>query len=209
MDKLRGTFLYVIYGMVIKFVLRWIVGIQAKNQPHWPESGPFIIVANHNSHLDTMAIMSMIPYGLIGITHPVAASDYFGKNKWQFYFSKNIINAILIKRKKDDPGQNPIELMSKFIDKGHGLIIFPEGSRGEPQVLQPFKKGIGILLEKYPNIPYIPVYLHGMGKILPKGEKLLVPFQATITWGNPSLVKATSADEITAEIEQQVLALSV
>lgn len=207
MLKIRNITLFIIYGVIFRFVLRVIVGVQPKNQPLWPKKGPFIIVANHNSHVDTMAIMSSLPMHLIGSTHPVAASDYFGKSNWQFYFSKTFINAILIKRKKDNNGPNPIELMSKFIEKKHSLIIFPEGSRGEPQKLQEFKKGVGILLEKYPDVPYIPVYLKGMGKILPKGEKLIVPFNATITWGNPSLAKNTTAEEITKEIEKEVLAL--
>ena len=208
MLKIRNLGLYFIYGIVLRFVLRVIIGIHPKNKPNWPKKGPFIIVANHNSHMDTMAIMSMVPIHLIGSTHPVAAADYFGKSAWQFYFSKNFINAILIRRKKDINGPNPIELMSKFIEKKHNLIIFPEGSRGEPQKLQEFKKGIGILLEKYPNVPYIPVYLKGMGQILPKGERLIVPFNASIIWGNPTLVKGQTAEEITKEIELKVLALT-
>ena len=82
----------------------------------------------------------------------------------------------MIQRIKNAEGQNPIQAMSASLVKGDSLILFPEGSRGEPQKMQQFKKGVGLLLKKYPNIAYIPVYMTGMGRILPKGERLLIPF---------------------------------
>ena len=64
-------------------------------------------------------------------------------------------------------------------------------------------------MQKNPNIAYIPVYMTGMGRILPKGETLLVPFDSYVIFGEPSYCKSEDVDEIVKEIEQKILDLSV
>ena len=39
-------------------------------------AGPVIYVANHNSHLDGMSLMTIVPSHRIHLTHSVAAQDF-------------------------------------------------------------------------------------------------------------------------------------
>lgn len=204
---MRKLILGFTYLIVVRIFLRVIVGVKLIRKEALKKQKQFIIVSNHNSHIDTMALMSSLSFNQLPKTHPVAAGDYFGGSPIKAFFSKLFTNAILIRRTKDGGSENPIEQMSQALIEGKSLILFPEGSRGEPEKMQIFKKGIGVLLQKHPNVHYLPVYMSGMGKVLPKGEKLLVPFDSYVLFGEPTLCKSSDIIEIVKEIESNILEL--
>jgi 1-acyl-sn-glycerol-3-phosphate acyltransferase len=187
--------------------LRIIVGIKFVNNDKLAVNKQYIIVSNHNSHLDTVAIMSSISVKRIARFHPVAAGDYFGQSPMRAFVTRFFVNAILIPRSRANGEQNPIKMMSDALAKGDSLILFPEGSRGEPEKMQHFKKGIGILLQMYPHIEYVPVFMKGLGKVLPKGERLLVPFTSYVVFGEPTCCIAKNVEEIVQEIEDSIIKL--
>ncbi len=204
---MRSAFLAFLYSILMRGFLRIIVGVKYINKEVIRKEKQFIIVSNHNSHLDTMALMSSLTFRQLSKTHPIAAGDYFGDSVTKSFITRLFTNAILIRRTKDGNSENPIDMMSRALSEGRSLILFPEGSRGEPEQMQEFKKGIGILLQKHPEIKYIPVYMRGMGKVLPKGEKLLVPFDSYVLFGEPSTTKALEIPEIVQEVEGKIMAL--
>jgi len=189
MQKLLLQF---IYSVVVRAFLKIIVGVKFDKARFLLNENQFIIIANHNSHLDTMAIMASLPAKIIHKVKPVAAADYFGKTKLKATLSNYLINALLIQRKRDKehPENDPINQMIKALDDGFSLIIFPEGTRGEPEVQQPLKPGVGYVLIKKPQIKYVPVYLKGMGKAMPKDDSLLIPFTSSLTYGRPTAIRA-------------------
>lgn len=193
------------YKVLMRPFLSIFVGVKLVNSENLIHSGPMIVVSNHNSHLDTMSLMAAMPFKQLLRTHPVAAADYFGGSWFKRFLSKWVLNAILIKRAREAGEMSPTEQMISYLDKGHSLILFPEGSRGAPEQIQEFQKGIGAILKRRPSIPYLPVFMTGMGRILPKGEKLLVPFDAYVVVGIPCIVSAREVDPIVEEVKQAVL----
>jgi 1-acyl-sn-glycerol-3-phosphate acyltransferase len=193
------------YKVLMRPFLSIFVGVKLVNSENLIHSGPVIVVSNHNSHLDTMSLMAAMPFKQLLRTHPVAAADYFGGSWFKRFLSKWVLNAILIKRVREAGEMSPTEQMISYLDKGHSLILFPEGSRGAPEQIQEFQKGIGAILKRRPSIPYLPVFMTGMGRILPKGEKLLVPFDAYVVVGIPCIVRAREVDSIVEEVKQAVL----
>jgi 1-acyl-sn-glycerol-3-phosphate acyltransferase len=204
---MRKLILGFTYLIVMRIFLRVIVGVKLIRKEALKKEKQFIIVSNHNSHLDTMALMSSMSWKQLPNMHPVAAGDYFGGSPIKAFFTRLFTNAILIRRSKDGGKENPIDQMSAALKAGKSLILFPEGSRGEAEKMQEFKKGIGILLQKHPNIHYLPVYMSGMGKVLPKGEKLLVPFDSYVIFGEPTLRGSEDVSEIVKEVESTILNL--
>lgn len=144
-----------------------------------------MIVANHNSHLDTMVLMSMLPLGLIHKVKPVAAADYFLRNALLGWFAMNIIGILPLKRKRTEPNEDLLAPVSEALKSGNILIFFPEGSRGEAEKLSGYKTGVARIAERHPEVPVVPIFLHGLGKALPKGEGLLVPFFCDVFVGEP------------------------
>ena len=166
---------------LVKFLaapsVRW-VGCEPNNQQR-------IFFANHTSHLDAVVLWSALPSNLRARTRPVAARDYWTKNKLRMFFGKKVFNALLIEREKVTAHNNPLETLLEALTAGDSLIIFPEGTRGDGEKTQSFKSGLYHLARKCPSVELIPVQIDNLNRILPKGEILPVPLMSCISFGEP------------------------
>lgn len=195
------------YRIVVRLIILIVLGINVRNRERLPDRGPAIIVANHNSHLDTMVLICLLPARLLDRIKPVAAADYFLSSPLKAWFALNIIGILPIKRHKDKPDEDLLVPCYQSIEGGNILVFFPEGSRGEPEQLATFKGGIAKLAGRYRDVPVTPVLLHGLGKALPKGEKLLVPFFCDVFVGEP-LYGSEDRKGFMAQLELRMAELS-
>jgi 1-acyl-sn-glycerol-3-phosphate acyltransferase len=171
--------------LVVRPVVFIALGLNVRHRRRLPSSGPAIVVANHNSHLDTFVLMSLFPLKVLAQVHPVGARDYFFRNRWIAWFSRHLVGIIPLDRQIKSAKEHPLRPIAEALERGEIVIVFPEGSRGEPERLAEFKTGIAHLAERHPEIPIFPIYLHGLGKALPRGEALLVPFFCDVFIGEP------------------------
>ncbi len=160
-----------------------VIGLNIRHRELIPTEGPAIIVANHNSHLDTLVLMSLFPLGQLHKVRPVAASDHFMKPTVVGWIARNLIDIIPLDRVARKTIDERFEVIYKSLENDEIVIIFPEGSRGEAEQLSKFKKGIALLSERYPQVPVTPIFLQGLGKCLPKGEGMFVPFICDVIVG--------------------------
>jgi len=171
--KLLRTIFFLLF---VRLVVFFLLGVNIRHRERLPSKGPAIIVGNHNSHLDTLVLMSLLPAKLLPKIRAVAAADYFLQNKVVAWFSLHIMGILPISRTVNRHTQDPLIPCYEALDDEGILILFPEGSRGDPEQFSEFKNGIIRLAKNQPSVPIVPVFMHGLGKSLPKGEGLLVPF---------------------------------
>lgn len=203
--KGRQWLLWILYKVLWRTVFGVVIGLRYRwsKTPH--PSGPVIYVANHNSHLDGMSLMTIVPSHRIHLTHSVAAQDFFGNSGFRRWSMKNLVNAVLISRTKHEADMDPVQLLDAMIRQGHSLILFPEGTRGVPGVMADFKRGVGHLASRHPNVPVIPVYLDGLYRNLPKGRSIIVPLGGTLVMGDPMhFPDGTSVDDITEQTQAAI-----
>ena len=87
------------------------------------------------------------------------------------------------------------------------MILFPEGTRGQPEELREFKSGLYHLCATSPDATVIPVFMHGLGKALPRGEALLVPFFCDVFVGEP-LAFVEDRDEFMRQFTERMTELA-
>jgi 1-acyl-sn-glycerol-3-phosphate acyltransferase len=172
--------------IVVRPLILVVLGLCVRHRERLPGSGPAIVVANHNSHLDTLALMTLFPTRLLSQLRPVAAADYFLRNRLVAWFSTRIIGIVPLDREaRDLTVDQRLQGVYQALEEDQIVILFPEGSRGEPESLSRFKRGIAVIAGRFPQVPVTPIFLHGMGKALPRGEGMLVPFFCDVLVGEP------------------------
>jgi 1-acyl-sn-glycerol-3-phosphate acyltransferase len=72
---MKKIILIIVYSIFWKTFLKIFIGLKYVNEKTLKNKKQFILIANHNSHMDTMAIMSAIPSRYIHKVHPIAREN--------------------------------------------------------------------------------------------------------------------------------------
>tara|TARA_R110002012_G_scaffold322083_1_gene554869 strand:+ start:43072 stop:46755 length:3684 start_codon:yes stop_codon:yes gene_type:complete len=117
-----------------------------------------VIIANHTSFLDILAIGMLHPKIIFLVNDWVYNSPFFGKavKLAGFYPVSSGI-------------ENGVTHLQKKVDQGYSLMAFPEGTRSYTHKMKRFHKGAFYLAEQF-KLDIIPVIIHGNSEILPKGN---------------------------------------
>lgn len=160
-------------------------------QCQWIGCGPLdtqrIYFANHSSHLDFVLLWSALPATLRRRTRPVAAADYWFKGALKQFLIRRVFNGIPVERHVEKQGRtNPLQPMLDALDEGSSLILFPEGTRGSGDKVQPFKSGIYHLAKARPEVELVPVWMENCYRVMPKGSLLPLPLLCSVRFGKPA-----------------------
>ena len=188
----------------MKPYIHLVLGVNVSGADNLPKihKGASIIVANHNSHIDTLLLMSLFSCSQILKIHPVAAADYFCDTKLKSFIFKTLLGLIPIQRKF---GKKTKEELFREINEtlrgGETIIIYPEGTRGEDNSIQNFKTGVSHIASMNPEVPIIPIYINGPDRILPKGAFFWIPFIADVYISEPVYYDGTPTKVFTEKIK--------
>ncbi|TWT89694.1 2-acyl-glycerophospho-ethanolamine acyltransferase [Pseudobythopirellula maris] len=194
--------------LLLTTLARFMSGATVRWVDCQPDTCQRVYFANHTSHIDVVLVWSALPRDVRRVTRPVAAKDYWSKG-WLRPHMARTYNAMLIDRRSIKVHQSPIDLMLREMGDEHSVILFPEGGRTDGEQVGEFKSGLYYLSKKRPEIELVPVYLHNMGRVLPRDEYLPVPLLSSITFGPPIwLEQGESKTDFLARARQSILRLA-
>jgi 1-acyl-sn-glycerol-3-phosphate acyltransferase len=172
-----------------------------------PTEPPFVMIANHASHLDALLLAAALPCRLCDRVFPVAAGDVFFNTPATSLFSATLLNALPMWRK--NCGSHALaELKKRLIEEPCGLILFPEGTRSRDGTLGPFKPGLGMLTAGT-AVPVIPCHLSGAFQAFPPAARWPRPRRIRLKIGQPLVFDAVPNrragwEEISARAQEAV-----
>ena len=176
-----------VIALCVAALARLVSGPSIRCAEDRPCRGQCIYFANHGSHLDFVVLWAVLPKDLRERTRPVAARDYWESSRLRQYMATRVFRAVLVDRASGSLGQLRVQMdqLVAVLDGGDSLIIFPEGTRGSKGEIGSFKSGLDYLARQRPHIDLVPVHLHNLQRIMPKGEFLPVPQLSCISFGAP------------------------
>lgn len=122
---------------------------------------PAVIIANHTSFLDILAVGMLSPKIIYLVSDWVYNSPVFGigvKLAGFYPVSQGL--------------EGGVEHLRKKVKQGYSLVIFPEGTRSTTNQIHRFHKGAFYLAEEF-GLDIVPIIIHGNSEVLPKGDFII------------------------------------
>lgn len=113
--------------------------------------GPLIIVSNHNSFLDPIIVS--IPLWSRRVSF-IATEELFKKKIWNFFF--RAIRCIPVNKK--NVSMKTFKQAKETINRGHTVMIFPEGRVDSQDEICAFKSG-AVMFSILCDAPIVQIYL--------------------------------------------------
>lgn len=171
---------------LLKLLFRWYMNLEAEDGDQIPRGDSYIIAANHNSHLDTAAILVAVNWATdqseARRLHVLGARDYFFKSPVKKWLVTRLLNVVPIERKENS--LSSLRLVKQILAKGDSVVIFPEGTRSREGNLQPFKAGLGLMAWEL-KAPVVPTFIDGTRQAMPVGRSFPSPGRVRVTFGQP------------------------
>lgn len=172
---------FVFYAVIVRLVrlgLTLVFRTRVFGTTHVPQTGPVLLVANHQSNLDPPAISSSYTRRQLWF---VAKEELFRKRFGAWVIGS--LNSIPLKLGESD--SRAIKEVVRRLRQGEAVLIFPEGSRTTDGRVHAFKRGI-LVLVKRARCPVVPVAIEGPFDIWPKsGRMRLFSARIAVRFGEP------------------------
>lgn len=199
-----------IAALTIRAWLKLYHRFEIHGRENLPRAGSFVMVANHQSHLDAPSLLAAVPLRSLHRAFPAAAADYFFESLPRSAFSAIVINAMPFDRQAK--GAESLDVCRALLaNPGNILVLFPEGTRSTTGEVGRFRSGIGRLVAGT-ETPVVPCFLAGAHRAWPKGALLPRPRKLMLRIGAPRTYGALPAEQsgvrlVCADLQRAVEAL--
>jgi 1-acyl-sn-glycerol-3-phosphate acyltransferase len=189
---LEGAITCLAWRTVTRSYLTLAHRLTIRGRENLPAHPPFVLIANHASHLDAIVLGAMLPARFAGCVFPIAAGDTFFTKRSSSIFATAWMNALPIWRK--NCGTHSLEELRARLLRGESVyILFPEGTRTRDGMMAKFKPGLGRLVAGT-GVPVVPCYLKGTFESLPATQSFPRPRKISVAIGRPLMFPDASND---------------
>ncbi len=154
---------------------------------------PVLFVSNHQSLLDPVVILRLFPARLRRRIAPAMGEGALrGHSKAALFWLRLVFNVYLI---SNDPSraQEALRQAGRLADRGYSTLIFPEGERTPDGRLQPFRPGVGVMVERL-RLPVVPLLIKGLFEVLPSTQEWPVRGESQLWIGD--LIKIAPGESV-------------
>jgi 1-acyl-sn-glycerol-3-phosphate acyltransferase len=161
------------------------IDVQAEGFDAVDWSRPYVVMANHQSYLDVLALFSALPK-TFGV---VAKAELF-----RIPFFAGVMNALGCVSVDRSKRVDAIATMREAADRvraGTTIAVFPEGTRSRGDRIQPLKRG-PFHLARLAGVPALPVGIRGTHALMPRENTGIRSGTIHIACGAPIAPPASS-----------------
>lgn len=181
--------------------------------------GPIIFAPNHQSHLDTLLILSTMPARYRYRVAPAMWKEYFDghfspsrhtryervRDSVLYWLVALFFNAFPIPQTEAGARQ-ALQYLGELVSDNWSVLFFPEGERTEKGEIKPFQQGIGLIAARL-RVPIVPIRLRGLEKILHRNEWWPHPGRVEIAFGPPLNLIGQDHADLANQVEEAVRGL--
>jgi len=165
-----------------------------------PETGGALVLSNHQSNLDPMAIGVVCRRRLNYVARKTLFR--FPPLRWLM----NSLDAISIDR--EGSGFGGLKETLKRLKRGEMVLLFPEGTRTADGEVQSMKPGFCAIARRA-GVPLVPVALDGSFQAWPRNQRFPRRSVIRVQFGEPiepAAIQAMSDEELLGEVERRIRA---
>jgi len=203
--RLRTTLWYFI-SRLMQVISLDLFDLKVSGIEKLPKSGPFLLCSNHQSYIDPVILVSVLPAEVCQRVFAVGTSEIFGEGFMRWLARQ--VKVVVV-----DPDANLVPAMRAGafgLRQGMALILYPEGERsidGTPRI---FKKGAAIL-SIHLHVPIVPIAIEGFYDVWPRNRPFKGFKPLKIEFGDPILPLPESGaseeayEKLTSELKSCVV----
>jgi len=186
-------------------LVRGWFGLRVEGVENIPPVGPIVVVANHVSDLDPLALAAALPRAIQArLRWGADAPRVFGSS-----FARKLATAFGAFPVDERMPAATLAAASSVLTRGEVLVWFPESWRSPDGALQPFRPGIGALLQRVP-VPVLPVLISGTFEAWPRDRRLPRRHPVHVRFGpaiGPDLYAAAKDPQAVADLMREHVAM--
>jgi 1-acyl-sn-glycerol-3-phosphate acyltransferase len=177
--------------------VRTLVCFRSYRSERIPDTGPVVILSNHQSHFDPV---------LVGAASRRPLSFLARKTLFRGPFGLLIRSLNAIPLDREGAGVAGLREVVRRLKDGEATLVFPEGTRTHDGQIGPFRPGFGVLVRRS-KATIVPVGIAGAYQAWPRSKLLPRAGRVTLHVGRPISPTTTariSEDELMARVRRRI-----